>query len=208
VNDAKYSVARLDEIEAIGHWLPVRAHLGIQAFGVNAWRPGADDVVIDEHAEEPTGHEELYLVLHGHATFSVDGEEIDAPAGTLVFVRDPSLQRKAVASEPETTVLSIGAKPGEAYRQMPWEINRKVFPLFDAGEFERAHEILSGAARENPNAGGILYNLACAESRLGRTEEALEHLRRAVEIEPQFAEYAQEDADLEAVRAEAGFPAR
>jgi tetratricopeptide (TPR) repeat protein len=206
VSDDKYSVARLDEIERLGQWLPVRAQLGIEAFGINAWRPGEDGTIIDDHHEERTGHEELYLVLEGHATFTVGGEEIDAPAGTLVFVGDPSLQRKAISTDPSTTVLAVGAKPEEAFKQMPWEVNREVFPLFDAGEFERAYEILVGAAKNNPSAGGILYNLACAESQLGRKAEALEHLRRAVEIDASFAEYAQEDHDLEAIRSEPGFP--
>ena len=32
-------------------------------------------------------------MMTGHAIFTVDGEEIDAPAGTIVFVRDPALLR-------------------------------------------------------------------------------------------------------------------
>ena len=35
------------------------------------------------------GHQEAYVVIAGHATFSLDGEEIDAPQGTVVFIRDP-----------------------------------------------------------------------------------------------------------------------
>jgi hypothetical protein len=39
----------------------------------------------------------------------------------LVFVEDPSVTRKAVAGEPGTTVLAIGATPGVAFNVAPWE---------------------------------------------------------------------------------------
>src|SRR3954469_2700726 len=109
-------------------WRPVRHHLGIHAFGVNAWtgrKPG--DEVIEEHVEtkdSPTRHEELYFVAAGRATFTVDGEELDAPTGTFVFVGDPDSKRRAVAAEADTTVLSIGAAPGEAYTVSEWERRR------------------------------------------------------------------------------------
>jgi len=107
---------------------PVRRHLGITAFGANARVAREDGEVLvmphDERAGGPfgtEGHEELYVVLRGHATFTVDGREIDAPAGTLLFVRDPAAVRSAVAAAPDTAVLSVGAAPGAPYRVAPWE---------------------------------------------------------------------------------------
>jgi hypothetical protein len=120
----------LSEIEGFGQpdtegWLPVRHRLGVRAFGVNAWvGEAAGAEVIEEHDELSGGadsHEELYLVLDGHATFTLDGNELDAPRGTFVFVQDPSITRKAVAREPGTTVLAIGATPGVAFSVAPWE---------------------------------------------------------------------------------------
>jgi hypothetical protein len=128
-----WRTAHLSEIEPFpdrspeqNAWRPIRHRLGIRAFGVNAWvAEDAGEEIIEEHDEvNPSGadnHEELYLVLDGRATFTVDGNEIDAPRGTLVFVEDPSLVRKAVASEPGTSVLAIGATPGGAFRVSPWE---------------------------------------------------------------------------------------
>jgi hypothetical protein len=111
-------------------WRPVRHHLGIHAFGINGWEAReAGDEVIEEHVEtkdSPTRHEELYFVSKGHATFTVDGEEVDAPAGTFVFVPDPEAKRRAVALEAGTTILSVGAAPGEAYTVSDWE--RRHFP--------------------------------------------------------------------------------
>ncbi len=86
MNDkANWHVARLEDIEPRGRDIPVREHLGIRAFGINAFTPGEDGTLINEHDEAGSGQEELYIVLDGKATFKVDGESFDAPQGTLVF---------------------------------------------------------------------------------------------------------------------------
>jgi len=117
-----------DRGPGVGELKPVRRRLGIEAFGAHARvAHQAGDLLVlphDERAGGPhgtAGHEELYVVLRGHATFTLDGQDIDAPAGTLVFVREPAVVRSAVANEADTAVLGIGAPPGEAYRVAPWE---------------------------------------------------------------------------------------
>ena len=119
-----HRVTRVDDIpegpaEAAGiEWHPVRHELGITAFGTNAYvgrAPG--DLVIEDHDEDE--HEELYVVLSGAATFTVDDETFDAPQGTLVLVTPPS-RRVAHAAEPDTTILAVGA-PGESFRPSEWE---------------------------------------------------------------------------------------
>lgn len=106
-------------------WRPLRMHLGITAFGTNAYvARAAGDQVVGEHSETEesgTRHEELYFVAEGHATFTVAGEEVDAPAGTLVYVPDPDTKRGAVAHVAGTTVLCFGGTPGEAFTVSPWE---------------------------------------------------------------------------------------
>jgi mannose-6-phosphate isomerase-like protein (cupin superfamily) len=127
VNDARWDVAHLSEIEPVGEpdpgeqeWRPVRHRLGIGAFGVNAWvSRNAGDFVIEDHTE--TEHEELYLVLSGRATFTVDGETVDAPAGTFVHLPDPKVRRKAIGEEAGTTVLAIGATRGKPFVVSRWE---------------------------------------------------------------------------------------
>ena len=130
--DARYKTQRLDDIPSpietpngAPEWRPIRHHFDVRAFGVNAnVARSAGDPVVEDHTEVQEGcmrHEELYLVTCGHARFSVEGETIDAPAGTLVFVRDPEARRGAVALEAGTTVLAIGGEPGAAYRVSPWE---------------------------------------------------------------------------------------
>jgi hypothetical protein len=115
------------ESDAEPDWKPLRHHLGIGAFGVNVWLAAAPgDQAIERHDEAPAegstnGHEELYVVMRGEARFTVDGEEIAAPAGTLVFIADPALVREAVATAPDTVVLAVGAARGVAFEPSDWE---------------------------------------------------------------------------------------
>lgn len=205
---SRFTVARLADVKPSrgaegSEWLRLRRELDVRAFGINAYRATAGKRVIEEHDElgSTAGkHEELYLVQNGHAIFSVGGEEIDAPAGTLVFVRDPATRRGAIAEEDGTTVLVLGGKPGEPYSVSPWERAADAYPFWETKEFEKAKEVLREVAEEYPDAGGVLYNLACAECLTGETEQALEHLRRALELDPKLIEVARTDSDFDAIR--------
>jgi tetratricopeptide (TPR) repeat protein len=190
-------------------WAMTRTHFGIEAFGVNAYvadEPGV--AVIGEHDELGASagrHEELYFVADGHATFTVDGDEIDAPAGTFVFVRDPAAKRGAIATEPGTAVVIVGGKVGEAFSPSAWERSAPALVHFAARDYDRAIEELERLRAETPDDAGVLYNLACAESLGGRTAEAVEHLGRAFELEPDYRRLAEKDSDFDAIRAEPAF---
>ncbi len=206
-----YEVARLDEIEEISDgrapWRPVRHHFGIKAFGINAWTGRkAGDRIINEHDEagEHDQQEEIYFVHSGRARFELDGEQVDAPAGTFVFAR-PSVKRTAFAEEPGTTLVSVGARPGSAYEVHGYEVWSQLHPLFEAGKYDevadRGREVLAA----NPDYSGVAYNVACAESLAGRKEDALEHLRLAVENSDQLRKLAADDSDFDAIRDEPAF---
>lgn len=190
-------------------WATIRHHLGITAFGINAWtgdEPGKD--IIGEHDELGPGagaHEELYVVLSGSATFTVDGETFDAPSGAFVFVRDLAAKRRAVAAEPETTVLVIGGRPGEAFTPSPWERSAPAFRFFATREYDKAYEVLTRAREEFPDDAGILFNLACSESLLGRSDDAIDHLRQAVASDERFKELARADSDFDPIREDPRF---
>jgi tetratricopeptide (TPR) repeat protein len=214
-----FEVARLDELDSypVGSegllWRPVRRRFGVEAFGVNAYTVAeAGQEVVERHDEVPqgggaAGHEELYVVLRGRATFELDGEEVDAPAGTLVFIRDPAVRRGAVAREPDTAVLAVGGVPGEPYRISPWEYTFAAFGYHEAGEHERGLEHLHAGLDRYPDNWSLLFNLACYESLLGRRDDAIEHLRRAIELHPEALERAQSDEDFDAIRDDPRFPA-
>jgi hypothetical protein len=206
VTDEAFRVLHLDQVERVGNWLPLRRRLGVSAFGMNAWTGGDGEELIGEHEEGSSGHEELYVVVRGRVAFTVDGEELDGSPGTVVFVRNPASQRKGVAREDGTLVLTLGAKPGEAFHPLGWEENAEVIPFFGRGEYAEAKARLVDALERFPDAAGLLYNLACAESRLGQTDAALEHLHRCLELEPGVAKYLQTDEDFETIRSDPRFP--
>ena len=121
---SSYRTAQLDDVaaEQWPYWAPIRHHLDIRTFGINAWRGQAGDEVIKRHDESESGQPELYLVLSGHATFTIGSDEVDAPTGALVWVADGSVERAAVATEDRTVVLSVGAgAEGRAYAPSGWD---------------------------------------------------------------------------------------
>ena len=201
------------EIRDVAHhgrrWAQVRATFGISAFGVNAWtadRP--DQIIINEHEEDgPRPHEELYFVARGHAVFTINGDEIDAPAGTFVFVRDPAAKRKAVAKEAETTVLAAGGPRGQAFEPVEWERGAQALRHWATKDWGAAITELSELHGEYPDDAMILYNLACAESLAGKRDDALAHLRQSVQLDGKFAEHAADDSDLDAIRDDPEFSA-
>jgi mannose-6-phosphate isomerase-like protein (cupin superfamily) len=205
-----YKVAHIDEIEGIDYrensfMRPVREHFKISAFGTNAWHgENVGDRLVPSHTED-AGNEELYVVLRGRARFEIDGEKIDAPAGTLVFCRAEA-DRTAFAEEAGTAVLAVGSTVGQPYHGGGWEVWAPYHPRYEAGDYEA----VIADAREKLETSGYaapLYNLACCEALAGHKEDAIGHLRLAFEKRPSLRDLAKEDSDLDALREESGFKA-
>jgi tetratricopeptide (TPR) repeat protein len=208
---SSYQVARIDEIEEMNDgrcpWRPVRFHFGIASFGINAFTGrDAGDRLINEHDESQENdlQEELYLVQRGRARFELDGERVDAPAGTLVFV-PPDVKRTAFAEEPETTIVAVGGVPGKAYEAHGFEVWMPLQSLYESGQYAEAADRGRELIEAHPEYPGPLYNLACCESLAGRTDDAVEHLRLAVDRSERFRAMAAEDSDFDPIRDEAAF---
>jgi len=207
---AAYSVAHLDDIEEFSdvgcHYRPIRHHLGITAFGATAWTAhAAGDPVINEHDEgDPTADQELFLVLRGHAVFELDGDRVDAPAGTLVFA-PPRTRRSASAREEGTTIIALEGTPGRAYEARGWELWAPLAPRYAAGEYAEVAERLRALVAVNPQYPMLFFNLACCESLCGRTSDALDHLRHAIGMSEEFRASARSDSDLDPIRDEPAF---
>lgn len=202
----EWATARIEEVEEIDDgrcpFRPLRQHFGITTFGATTWTAAAaGDRLINEHSEnEELDGDELYLVLSGEARFELDGETVTAGEGTFVSVPG-AVVRTAFAERAGTTVLAIGAgRQGQVYRPSGWELWSRARALFDQGRHEEVVERLRPMVEREPQYPLIFYNLACSESILGRVEDALADLRRAVELEPLFAAYARGDEDLAAIR--------
>jgi tetratricopeptide (TPR) repeat protein len=207
-------VVHLDQIEDIPvadiHFRPVRRTLGITAFGINGYTAHAGERVIEEHDETGSGsggHEELYLVVAGAATFELDGREVDAPAGTLVFVPDRATRRGAMATAPSTTIVVIGGRPGAGLPTSPFEHWFAAQPAYDAGRYGEAEQIVKAGLEEHPGHAVMHAQLACYTALDGRPDEAMEHLEIALEGNPSLAAWANVDDDLVALRDRADWPA-
>ena len=204
-------IDELDPIEVAGvRWHPVRHALGVRGFGVNAYSASAGEDVVEDHTEADDagdGHQEMYVVLTGHARFEVDGEAIDAPAGTVVFLPEPTSRRHAVAEANGTTVLALGAEPGVPYDVSAWEWRFRAQPHIDAEEWEQGVALMHEGLAARPGDASLLYNLACFETHLGRLDDATAHLEEALAAEPDnLREWAERDRDLDALRERADYP--
>jgi len=146
----------------------------------------------------------MFLVVRGHAAFEVDGERVDAPAGTFVSV-PPGTPRRATAEAPETAILLIEGTPGKGYAARGWELWAPLAPLYGAGRYAEVADALRTTVEAHPEYGMLFFNLACCESLTGKRTEALDHLRRAIELAEEFRDSARTDSDLDAIRHEPEF---
>jgi mannose-6-phosphate isomerase-like protein (cupin superfamily) len=192
-------VVHLDDIEAIPGpgtltWHPVRAHLGLRAFGTNAYTGDVGDDVVEPHDENPDlAHEELYFVARGRATFTLDGETFDAPTGTYVFVPDPATHRHAVAQEPGTTVLSFGGPA--TFEPSAWEWMFRAVALTDSDP-AAAREIVQDGLEKHPESPGL--RVAFARVLLAEGDEAAARaaLADAIARQADVEDYVRQDAAL------------
>ena len=199
-DNAKWRAVRLDDLERRGRFIPVREHLGIHSFGINAIKQGDDGTLINEH-DEVGGQEEVYVVLDGTATFEIDGETIEAPAGTFISC-EPEARRKATG---DATVLALGGTVGEAYQAMDWgeawPIQNESMAAYGEQRYADATAAVRRGLERFPDHAGLNYNYACFASLAGETDDELfERLRRSVELFPPFREQLKGDSDLDAVR--------
>jgi tetratricopeptide (TPR) repeat protein len=200
-----YEVRRIDEIEGVDlsrfnlTWRPIRRTFGITAFGMNAYTGDTGRHVVERHEEGTLRHEEVYVVLSGLARFTLGDEEVVAGPGTLVYLRDPDTWREAVALEDGTTVLAVGGRPG-VHEPSAWEWFFSATPLRERGDVEGALALVREGLELHPDNVGLLYNVAYHEALLGRRDDALASLRRAIEADEQAAEWARQDERFGSLR--------
>ena len=208
-----FDAVALDVLERVTigetQWRPIRSALGVTGFGVNAFSAASAGLeLIEAHDEQSAGaggHDELYVVLTGHARFLIDGHELDAPPGMLVHVRRGAT-RQAWATKVDTTALVVGGRPGEALPVAPFECWYAAEPAYQAGDYDEAIRIAFAGLVTWPEHHHILYQLACFYALAGRPEEAVEYLRRAVQSDDQVRSWARDDHDLDAVRDREDYP--
>jgi hypothetical protein len=188
VNQRGYTIISLDDIgrypamSGAPVLLPLRRELGVRAFGINCWAAPVGAPVIERHSE-PDGDEEVYVILRGRARFTVGEEQFEAGPATVVRV-PPDTLREGVATEPDTLVLAIGAKPGQAFEPKSWEDFQIAFAQARERGEDEARSLLAETLTREPERWQGHYNAACFEALTGNTDAAFEHLARALALGP------------------------
>jgi hypothetical protein len=193
-----WSAIRLDDAEAIAWpyapltWRPLRHPLGARIVGIAAFtaeRTGEQVVEAHRESEGGMGHEEVYVVLRGRATFTLDGEPLDAPAGTFVRVA-PEVHRHALAAADDTAVLALGGPPTFEPSSSEWIERARPHIRSDP---ERARTIVDDLRAERPDSPGL--PIAEALLATGRGDEAA--ARAALErVEVRYRDALRADPDL------------
>jgi mannose-6-phosphate isomerase-like protein (cupin superfamily) len=177
-------------------WRPVRSRLGTRIVGMGGYTAQrAGQMIVEGHTEsaEGRGHEEVYVVLRGRATFTLNDTEFDAPAGTFVVVRDPAVHRAAVAAEPDTAVLALGGPPHFDPSDSEWIERARPHLRADPERAQAILEELQAAKPDSPAAG-----IAAAFMELARDdpEAAREALHGVLDERPHLRDAIADDTDL------------
>ena len=137
--------------------------------------------------------------------FELDGERVDAPAGTFVFAR-PGVKRTAFAEEPGTTVVALGGTPGKAYEPSGWELVGPAQPALRGRQVRRGRRPRTRADRDASRVRRRCSTTSrAARASRGGTAEAIEHLRLAIDRTERFRSFAAGDSDLDPIRDEPAF---
>ena len=176
-------------------------------------------------------HEQISWVVIGHAQTGDDrcGNELGGVCASFEAFRGPSqlfrhrlvcsatcrvwlpappAARNAFAEEPETAIVAIGGIPGKAYVPTGWEVWAPFHPVYASGRYEevidRGRELIEATGYPEP-----LFNLACCESPVGRTADAIRLLRLALDRTQRYRErlrsLAATDTDFDPIRDEPKF---
>ena len=189
-------------------WRPVRRRFGISAFGSNAYSAEkAGQRVIEEHFERD-GHEEMYVVLRGRATFTLGDDELDAPARARSSSCGPA---RAAARSPPRTTRSCSPSARSRASSSSRRRGRTSSPRTrtpSRATLERGRELVQEAIERSPDAWQGYYNAACIEARFGDPDAAIAHLKRSVELDAEATKKAAAgDSDFDSIRDRPDYPA-
>jgi uncharacterized cupin superfamily protein len=115
-----FTILRDEELErAYDIWVLVRKSLGLAAFGLNIVELPAGSS-IPEHHELERAQEEVFYVIDGTPTITIDGTDHPLEPGTFVRL-DPEPVR-TVRNDGKVTahVLIVSAPTSSGYESMGW----------------------------------------------------------------------------------------
>lgn len=137
--------------------------------------------------------------------------------GSQVFYTEPT--------EPDLIVVAVGSfadptfppptESGYDWRRHSWlavpetietfDLFGPLRLLYDAGKYGEAADRAQELVEAHPDDARLLYNVACCESLAGRTDDAIRHLRLAIDRHEPFRSLAAGDSDFDPIRDEVAF---
>ena len=209
---SNYRVARLDAIEELDDgrepYRPVRHHFGITSFGITAWTGReAGDRILNEHDEaDATGPQRGALPRPERPRRLRARRRAGRRAGRHVRLRRARRQADGVRGGGRDDDRRDRRRPGKAYEPVGWELWAPIRPRYEAGEHEAAGRAPVAARRGQSRS----TRSSPTTSRVSRAspaarDEAIEHLRQAIEGSELFRDYAKGDSDLDPIREEPAF---
>jgi quercetin dioxygenase-like cupin family protein len=119
-----YTILHREEFESMEGsgectWGLARKSLGVSAMGMNLVEIGPGGQ-IPEHDETGREQEEVFIIWSGDATAVVDGNDIEAPAGTFVRVSPETRRTIRNDSDQPLRMLIVSAPVASGYEPMGW----------------------------------------------------------------------------------------
>jgi hypothetical protein len=152
----------------------------------------------DEGGEQRTFH---FCPNCGGTVFYTTADAPDVIAVPVGAFADPSFPPPTVSVYDSRRHPWVGL-PATIETDDLWESLR---PLYEAGEYaevaDRGRELVDA----HPQYAELAYNVACCEARVGRTDEAIAHLRIAIDRTEQLRAHAADDSDFDPIRDEPAF---
>ena len=192
---------------SVCHCLACQRRTG-SAFGAQARFPAERVRVTGNHTEyvrlsDGDGEERQFRFcpVCGGTVFYTTANAPDLIAVPLGAFADPAFPPPTVSVYESRRHPWVGL-PDTIERDDVWEALR---PLYEAGRYEEAADRGRALVEAHPAYSHLANNVACCESLAGRTSDAIEHLRLAVEHSEELRRQAAEDSDFDAIRGEPAF---
>jgi len=193
---------------SICHCLACQRRTG-SVFGVQAAFAPDQVRVVGRHADYARTSDEADRKVHvfhfcpdcGATVFHTEPTEPDVVAVPVGAFADPSFPPPTVSIYESRRHPWVGLPP-EVETDEAWESLR---PFYEAGEYDEVADRGRGLIAAHPGHAQLMYNVACCESLAGRTDDAIDHLRGAIDRDEDMRALAADDSDFDPIREEPVF---
>ena len=163
-----------------------------------------DDYVRASDEADRKEHVFHFCPTCGSQVFYTEPAEPDLVVVSVGSFADPSFPPPTESGYDSRRHSWVGL-PESIQRHAPelwWDAARD---LYAAGKYGEAADAGRALLAEHPDQPYILFNVACCESLAGRTDDAVDHLRLAIELWEGCREMAQHDSDFDPIRSVPAF---